>query len=78
LAEISKPVITWPGDSTPTRNSTLRKGRPYAGWCDLDLIIDFGCAPPHETHPFIPCWKSKKDSEAEFRTLVKAMHCIYS
>lgn len=54
------------------------EGRPFAGWCDLDLIYDYGCNPPREAHPFMPCWRGQRVTEQEFRQLVRAMHGIES
>jgi hypothetical protein len=60
----------------PDEEFYILDGRPYAGWCDLDLIYNFGCDPPREAHPFMPCWNGEKVSEAEFRAIVKSLHNI--
>jgi hypothetical protein len=60
----------------PDEEFYVYEGRPYAGRCDLDLMFDFGCDPPREAHPFMPCWRGQKVSEAKFRTLVNLLHGI--
>ena len=51
-------------------------GCPYSGWCELDLIYNYGCDPPRETHPFMPCWNGQKVGEAKFRAVVRSLHNI--
>jgi hypothetical protein len=52
----------------------VAEGSPIAVWPDWDYAENWSAYPIREVHPFHPVLHGKKITEAEFRTLVKAMH----
>jgi hypothetical protein len=77
-----------PGFKPPTIRELLKQefdsvssfwvadGVPFEVWMDLDCAYDWSVYPVREVHPFYPVTKGMRISEREFRSLVKAMHCI--
>jgi hypothetical protein len=51
-------------------------GKPFDVWIDMDCAYDYSAYPVREVHPFYPVFNGMKITEPQFRTLVKAMHCI--
>jgi hypothetical protein len=58
----------------PEAGFYVAEGNPIAIWPDWDYAEDWSAYPIREVHPFHPVLHGKKITEAEFRTLVKAMH----
>jgi hypothetical protein len=52
------------------------EGRPYLVFVNWDYAEDWSQYPVREAHPYAPQSQGTKISEAEFRSLVKAMHAI--
>lgn len=51
-------------------------GRPMALWPNWDYSEDWSVHPIGEVHPFHPIIHGKEITEEEFRTMVRAMHCL--
>ena len=52
------------------------EGRPYVIFGMWDYAEDWSAYPVREAHPYLPHWRGKQITDAEFCTLVKAMHAI--
>ena len=59
----------------PEADYFVVEGHPVMLFGMMDYAEDWSTDPIHEVHPFTT-FRGKKITEAEFRTLVKAMHCI--
>ena len=78
-----------PGFKPPTIRELLKRGfddessfwvadgKPFDVWMDFDCAYDWSVCPVREVHPFYPVFNGQQITEREFRTLVKAMHCVY-
>jgi hypothetical protein len=64
------------GPLDPRADCYVCEGKPMMLWAEMDYAEDWSTYPIREVHPFHPVLHGKQISEAEFRTLVKAMHCI--
>src|ERR1700733_1139497 len=53
------------------------EGKPFEVWADLDCAYDWSAYPVREVDPFHPVLNGMEITELQFRTLVKAMHCIF-
>jgi hypothetical protein len=60
----------------PEARFYVAEGNPIAVWPDWDYAEDWSAYPIREVHPFYPILHGKKITEDEFRTLVKATHCV--
>ena len=45
-------------------------------WPNWDYSEDWSVHPIGEVHPFHPIIHGKETTEEEFRTMVRAMHCL--
>jgi hypothetical protein len=64
------------GGFAPEASFHVLEGRPCVVWGDWDHAEDWSRHPIREVHPFAPLLSGSEVTEAQFRTLVRAMHAI--